>query len=47
MKRQPIESAAAFFVLRFLQGEITSSIAETEDKLLSLTDGIFQDSPLY
>ena len=47
MKRQPIVSAAAFFVLGFLIGESDSSLGESADKLPSPTDGICRGKTLY
>ena len=47
MKRQPRESAAAFFVLAFVQVETPNSVGECVDKACPATDCIFCSLPLY
>ena len=41
MKRQPIVSAAAFFVLYPAQVEISKAVGESVCKSITPTDGIF------
>ncbi len=47
MKRQPIASAAAFFVLVFVLVETPNSVGECVDKTPTPTDCIFCPLPLY
>jgi len=47
MKRQPIASAAAFFVLRLLWVEIHRARGEGVDSSAASTDGIFCQWVLY
>lgn len=47
MKRQPIASAAAFFVLQTRQAEIHSSAAESVGKSAAPSDCIFRGAVLY
>ena len=47
MKRQPIASAAVFFVMRLLLAERGDSHGESAEKTPSSTDGICRDDPLY
>ena len=47
MKRQPRESAAAFFVLVFVQVETPNSVGECVDKACPATDCIFRLRTLY
>jgi len=47
MKRQPIASAAAFFVLRLVLAETHRSIGESVGNSKSSTDGICPAVQLY
>ena len=47
MKRQPIVSAAAFFVLRLLPVEISLQMGERGQNTPTATDGIFRGEVLY
>ncbi len=47
MKRQPIASAAAFFVLVFVLVETPNSVGECVDKACPSTDCIFCSRGLY
>ena len=47
MKRQPIASAAAFFVLKWLQVEWGREVGESVCKSLAPTDAIFPVRVLY
>ena len=47
MKRQPIASAAAFFVLQTCCEEIYSRVGESVVMFAASTDGIFRGAVLY
>lgn len=47
MKRQPIASAAAFFVLGLLRVENHKGVEESVKKFATPTDGIFCNPVLY
>lgn len=47
MKRQPIASAAAFFVLHLESVEKPSGVGECVDSFATATDGIFCCAILY
>ena len=47
MKRQPIASAAVFFVLSFVQVETHNSVGECVDKACPVTDCIFCPVGIY